>query len=124
MEANELRLGNYLHEEGVGQITVESLNSYGGEEINEDSARGWIDPIPLTEEWLLKFGFEFKEEYYFKGPVSGVVFCVEKKDDTLQISVELNPDSQLEELANNPIYVHQLQNLYFVSTGEELTLIS
>jgi len=72
-----------------------------------------IEPIPLTEEWLLKFGFEIKQgrfgnEYWGKinlytSSDKKIVFCF---------------DGYLKGIK----YVHQLQNLYFALTGNELTL--
>ena len=48
MKINELRYGNWVD---VGGYEVPITR------INEVTARD-SEPIPLTEEWLLKFGFE------------------------------------------------------------------
>lgn len=66
------------------------------------------NPIPLTEEWLLKFGFGKENGYPYKFPNgvlkirNGVYFF--KHND---IEIDLH-------------FVHQLQNLYFALTGKEL----
>ena len=73
MEAKELRIGNYLKEEVLGDLClIESVFKTGQVEISvsnisikkQVNKRVFIfnintfRPIPLTEEWLLKFGFE------------------------------------------------------------------
>ena len=75
------------------------------------------EPIPLTDEWLLKFGFEVNTpNLRWMHPVLlSEVYKTESGGLTL-----LQNGTHL---TNNPIlYVHQLQNLYFALTGEELTI--
>ena len=67
IKINELRVGNFLDEEYSGLMEVININSEG---IHYLDARkptfkaigrydlGSFKPIPLTEEWLVKFGFE------------------------------------------------------------------
>ena len=110
MESNELRLGNLLHEEDVGVILVESLNSFGGEEINEDSARGYIEPIPLTEEWLKRI--EWDNSLFQITDFTVITFSF----GALWINLGGNYKPRRIE------FVHQLQNLYFALTGQELTI--
>jgi hypothetical protein len=70
-----------------------------------------FEPIPLTEEWLLKFGFEWKNHGLHK---DNWVIRQFGGDWTIFLSNEkYNFDIKL-------CYVHQLQNLYFALTGEEL----
>jgi hypothetical protein len=65
----------------------------------------WFEPIPLTEEWLLKFEFKrFSKDFSKKG----IIIHTRKRGYVLRKSV---PDI---------LYVHQLQNLYFALTGQEL----
>jgi hypothetical protein len=72
-------------------------------------------PIPLTEEWLLNFGFESDEIEWWNGILS-IGICKEglRYLPTEQINVRVGIVLQ---------HVHQLQNLYFALTNEELTLI-
>lgn len=76
----------------------------------------FLQPIPITEEWVLKLGFnkivddmfglhEYIYEYYSFNIKSG---CLENG----VLNVNTIP----------LLYVHQLQNLYFALTGEELTI--
>jgi len=58
MKAEELRIGNYvrlmLNHSDYNDIKIElpDLNI-----IHNKNLRNEYSPIPLTEEWLLKFGF-------------------------------------------------------------------
>ena len=57
MKAQELRIGNYYLQDCLGgdisQITAEDIL-----ELYDYPLEDYFKPIPLTEEWLLKFGFE------------------------------------------------------------------
>jgi hypothetical protein len=104
MKATELRIGNFYDNNGVFKKASPST-------IEEvwNAPRSWCKAIPLTEEWLLKFGFEITDNFQTKDR-----FQTHKQDGIIwfeygYIVVELN-------------YVHQLQNLYFSLTGEELTI--
>ena len=102
MKPNELRIGNWVETfEGVIQIQ-------NGWEIDEGNE---CQPIPLTEEWLEKFGFEYSD---LNGD-SGLW-----KIPPFQIYGKCN--QFIYEYALDVNYVHQLQNLYFALTGEELTI--
>jgi hypothetical protein len=82
----------------------------------------WAEPIPLTEDWLKRFGFEKDEEYDEGG-------LVDYRMMLMWHSLEFVSFWNSEDLkgVNQPQtgvdveYVHQLQNLYFALTGEELT---
>ena len=117
MKATELRLGNYVDLFGkLAYITKSDFSEtdYG---IAIESGK----PIPITEEWLVKLGFKRKEkivneDVYIKGSLGIfpdyhiVVYYVDTcKDGSHTIPITLK-------------YVHQLQNLYFALTGEELEL--
>jgi hypothetical protein len=113
MKANELRIGNLLnHNNGsmvgsfiVGLIHLEDI-------IKENSHAREYEPIPLTEEWLIRMGFEksyFENIPYFEKRCLTIDGCF--------FDVELMDGSKLELKS-----VHQLQNLYFALTNEELTM--
>ncbi len=73
-----------------------------------------FEPISLTEEWLLKFGIQ--------GWFGNNRFQIQRTTDKLfEVIAWKNGISfwlcHLE-------YVHQLQNLYFALTGEELNVIN
>ncbi len=89
-----------------------------------------IEPIPLTEEWLLKFGFEKIDFKHIDGSISKGVFknypCVVESNkldegDTPYIFSRIVPSEPRKMNYFNSIkYVHQLQNLYHALTGQEL----
>jgi len=69
-------------------------------------------PIPLTEEWLLKFGYKLYHDYVWVNDNTDVLGRIDKfKDD---VARSIYPRLEIK-------YVHQLQNLYFALTGKELT---
>jgi hypothetical protein len=87
------------------QVTLNDL-------VSVDKKQAVYEPIPLTEEWLLKFGFEEWDKNAWQ---KGFDLSIHKIDSIFWYN-------------NNGInvlikYVHQLQNLCFALTGEELTLI-
>jgi len=71
-------------------------------------------PIPLNEEWLVKFGFEKDKSAFIYG-----YYALYNNEIYWSGGVYSACDS----ISNIEIkYVHQLQNLIFALTGEELTL--
>ena len=113
--ANELRIGNLVYNENKQIVSVSASRI-----VLCDDKRVKYQPIPLTEEWLVKFGFYQSKSAEYEGlcayniPSWGRVVI---QDGTLQ------PDQYyfLDGLTQEIEYVHQLQNLYFALTGEELT---
>ena len=106
MVAQELRIGNLI-EQGV--IEMMSQNAVW---INEKLLLiDEIQPIPLTEEWLLKFGFE-----KFKG--NNTDCFLDNFETSCNMELFFWKGTQIK----NINYVHQLQNLYFALTEKELTL--
>ena len=108
MKPNELRIGNWVETfEGVIQIQ-------NGWEIDEGNE---CQPIPLTEEWLFKFGFKFDGH------------CSWWKNKLIELTIDTGED-EYSVFNNNGDYitlkgikyVHSLQNLHFALTGEELTI--
>lgn len=78
-----------------------------------------VDGISLTEDWLLRLGFGLRYKYLFD-------IRLNLEDQLLLHFNDDNYEVQVAEI-NSPIiayikFVHQLQNLYFALTGEELTL--
>ena len=121
MKASELRIGNYVyHEVWKNDIPLGIFNI-----ANFEAGLESIKPIPLTEEWLLRFGFELKEEFYQEGLLDTFMF---HKDNIVDVEFSDNHkklywyDNYSSIYHQDILYVHQLQNLYFALTGEELTI--
>jgi len=127
MKASELRIGNYIklmynyEDYETLQVTLHDL---------EYIEKKWADyePFPLTEDWLYKFGFVDID----KGDNDYITYTDPNHDYYLQIDVRRKDgkysilDNSFDDLRDfsmvDIMYVHQLQNLYFALTGEELTL--
>ncbi len=131
--AQELRIGN-LFIDDLNQLCITK-------KIDEDAVmcfcpnckKGeWsvceikkVIPIPLTEEWLLKFGFEtdgnFEDKNEIILPNNEHDFIIEFSDYTKNYHYTGGEGICY---GVGCKYVHQLQNLYFALTGEELILKS
>jgi hypothetical protein len=114
MKANELRIGNYVKSNDVNMapyfiVTASFLKQ------NENEMSWFIDPIKLTEEWLLKLGFKYNDNI---GLYQNGGFDVDIEDD-VYCHFYMNDYGDWYKYIE---YVHQLQNLYFALTGEELTV--
>lgn len=120
MKANELRIGNLVFLSWEKEPEYKGYRRY---EFSFDLIHSvkHLHPIPLTEEWLLKFGFQARytighsAQYYInENPVT--------HDWMLSILWLEGDDCPFYKNGHHKIkYVHQLQNLYFALTGEELT---
>ena len=143
MKAIELRIGNYVDitkctEDSIEEIMYyEKVTSVEQRFIGSQSSTGnlaeFINPIPLTEEWLLKFGFNkiHESETYDKIKVSYIddeyaywkpgLYLLSKNGDWWCFYRYTDEDTGFE-IHSNVEYVHQLQNLYFALTGEELEI--
>jgi len=142
MEAKELRVGNYLLYndktitvlEGISKddISIRHLiNNHGvGTYIMPSTV---INPIPLTEGWLVKFGFDktsFTERHSEVHGWSAEFSIDNRKFALLEVNKSSNWGSRkgcynvlgISYLDVWIKHVHQLQNLYFALTGEELTI--
>jgi hypothetical protein len=128
MNVQELRIGNLIHYSG-------SYLTEDNNEFNESLAAylllvrdewDFVKPIPLTEEWLLKFGFKKPLDWHcFKLTLNN------SDDERFKSSLQVGfagcgyvqvCRSGINAYAVKCKYVHQLQNLYFALTGEELNV--
>lgn len=108
IQANELRLGNYLLFYGEpAPIKAGAINAFDRHLI--DVIRH-IQPIPLTPEILEKCGFK-KMEY-------GYVL----NDNYWYLSFKYQFNIAEFRITKPIEYVHQLQNVIYSLTGEELTI--
>lgn len=105
MEANELRIGNIFEGLIIESITKTGVNFYAGYEGYIETEFEDLKPIPLTEGWLLDLGLRGRRLWVFE------IFGDNERG--FHISSEGGEWIFIK-------YVHQLQNLYFALTGEEL----
>lgn len=113
MEANELRLGNYVNKLGVDLVV--GIDDIRDIIVDNDFDIEQFAPIPLTHEKLLELGFEFDdyEDYDFE------FFSIRKEGNVFYY----NPITEYYESMRIKIdYVHQLQNLYFALNNQEITI--
>lgn len=121
---NELRIGNLVMGKHLsvrntievykiarvnwnGSIMVENRIGRFEEDMEDD-----ITPIPITEEWLMKAGFvKDGEGDYCKGD-----FCFRWQFNALTLLLDTG------HIKPPLIHLHQLQNLYFALTGQELNI--
>lgn len=120
MKAEELRLGNFIQvrKGKIVPMIIHDLNLMLEWERVKYSRTPPIRPVPLTEEWLLKFGARKINHIY------GYTFWTfhNTKQNNCLIDIYENRTEVNSRGVFHCEYVHQLQNLYFALTGEELTI--
>lgn len=144
LKVNELRIGNLVQDEH-GDVQYVYRIWKGGAELasdmdgsddldyNEDEMFG----VPMTKEWLYKFGFELNGVYASmrlslnelnESNRTFIVVCPDKTGDGwIEIITKrgTTQDPTYTELQGNILllkYVHQLQNLYFALANKELNI--
>lgn len=107
MRENELRVGVYIYYlEEVFKVDAECISMHWGDDL-DDAYR----PIPITEEWLLKLGFEKVNRVFYKNDFGYEFGFINR-------AVLKNGDNYI--LITHIEYIHQLQNLYFSLFNKEL----
>lgn len=133
---NELRIGNYVRfEEGIGRIISISSKEYrdwdSGDEWNIGVAKGScgiyylcteeeLEPIPLTDELLLKFGFEYLSEnekvgFLYPEIPDGFRYRFTNIDNIFYVALNM-----FNRIPMN--YLHELQNFHFSIFKQELDI--
>lgn len=115
LKANDLRVGNYV--KGIGYNISWLVEGIESEYIY--SSKAWrllssFEGIPINKEWLIKVGFKkvsdriYVKDYHY-GYEFGITnhFVIKNGDHFIRY--------------NHIQYAHQLENLYFALTGQELT---
>ncbi len=119
MKANELRIGNKVSFEG----SIVTVNTISDDEVTFSDYASFdypqiedISGIELTEEWLVRFGGYYLDDdnEFIRILILNSIKIHSKKSDNFSIAeMFIGVDIKFR-------YVHQLQNLYFALTGEEL----
>lgn len=113
MKASELRIGNLVLYENPHGDRIKTIVDYKVF-LYADK----LEPIPLTEELLLKCGFEKHRDSYIDDilpfDISWINQCWTLSYDT-EFCTSYFCHDKIE-------YLHQLQNIYFALTNEELKI--
>ena len=130
MNAKNFRLGNFIFlftKQEIFEVVSMTKNTISSDSYCREHSE--FEGIPLTEEWLLKAGFNYKNYHpttigstnvfgsglYISQMISNgfsLVFQTDKKNFYFEFS-----DRYIN-------YVHELQNLYYSLTGSELVFSS
>jgi hypothetical protein len=123
IDKRELRIGNKVASPKHGLViaTIQGIatnNIVMLEEVSTYDFFSDIEPIPLTPEWLLKFGFTDEGshdygEHWWTHPKSeasfdGDAFCYTDDWGIHYLGIAK--------------FIHQFQNNFYCMTGEELTI--
>jgi hypothetical protein len=119
MKTTEIRIGNWVDLGGMRNLYQIKDEGFGFGCLN-------LNPIPLTEELLVKFGLKYEEAgvygksgWFIKIPIQdNPTYLYFNNHLQCSLFVKINPFVFID--INTLKYVHQLQNLYFALTGEEL----
>lgn len=111
MEKSELRIGSiYMSEKFNMPVYLEAddicqmVQDADGADIEPE---GYIKPIPLSENWLEKFGFkQWGDKYTWS--VKGLIIHKRKRGFVVRKSMPIITS------------VHQLQSLYYAMTCKEI----
>lgn len=121
MKSNSLRVGNYVNDPVLGIVQLCQVGDTCRIDNKEKTPRNVeeLDVVKLNKEWLLKFGFTYIDEdneYLSFLVFEGIRFNSDYSDDFSMVTFRI----KCKEFTFQ--FVHQLQNLYYALTGEELTI--
>jgi len=127
--SNELRKGNCVNVNNsvafIAQILwnrVEVEMKENDVTIYRDCDYDEIKPIELNADIILQCGFIKREQFHFSDVYvsKNEDFIINQMRDSIEISFGLKGSFAI--VCNRPINLHQLQNLYFALTREEITI--
>ena len=123
IKPNELMIDNWvLHSDrpikvkGIIENRIASFDNEIGVRLVFSHKVDEIEPITITEEILEKCGFENTHDNEFYATVNNSIEVFIYKDNDSSFRIGKN-DADIEIK-----YIHQLQNSYFILTGEQLTI--
>lgn len=137
IQPQELRIGNYVECLGDTKQVLDISKHFNQNETSRYYVgfKGIVPikcmhlkPIPLTEQWLLDFGFKTKpscnkDEYHVTLDDGWAYMCLDFEGGaSIYACLDDFKNGSYACLEEKAIvkHVHQLQNLYFALTGEEL----
>ena len=115
IKENELRLGNWIEGRSHYKKDFVTFQVYKETFFDIESTYGEFKPIQLTEEWLIKFGFELDEH-------SDTYNLCNSEYNEMCIEGYLQLEMNVMGVNVRVKYVHELQNLFFVLNKKELII--
>lgn len=122
IDAKELRIGNWVSYEVEGETKISQVIPSDFIALGFDF--NIFNPIPLTPELLEKAGFtsRFLGNYHIAS-LKNSHGCIRVEKDSMQVTIEIgdlggNTETSIPHIK----YLHQLQNLIFALTGQELEI--
>ena len=121
LSAKDLRIGNYVYVFSVigkvveikkNQILVLSDSLVNKKIVEYNYEIGFINSIPITNDLLFKAGAKYINEYWYEFYTYGII----KHKSFIEFYSCVKGDY----ICNSVKYLHELQNLYFALTGEDL----
>ena len=124
VSVKELRIGNLVQDVGVleKELTVYKLEdgiiTCGDDSFSYPYLSKHLQGIPITPEWLERFGFEYIDIVLYSWANENHM-CYEHKEGGFVFMPFCTND---EDCHIRVLYLHQLQNLYYSLTGHDLTI--
>jgi hypothetical protein len=117
MKETDLRIGNWVRDFGSSKPRLINTSMLSNWAIIKRDHQGY-EPITLTEEWLLRFGYNKRSTHEKR--INSKLYYTDRKT---RINIIYIYGGYKFSAGHGIIqYVHQLQNLYHALTGEELEL--
>jgi len=115
IQANELRIGNWVYAAYINNTSMKICSI----EYTEGKDDDLYNPIPITSEILEKAGFD--------GDDSRNDYWLHDNENDIHLRIAFHIHDGVTEwngirLFEHIPHLHQLQNLYFALTGEELPI--
>ena len=135
MEATELRIGIYVNvpREDQSPFRIDAFESLSNKfikvaMIHPDYGETFhpltwygddLKPIPLTERWLLDFGYKSIGKLHLTYKLNPFIIELSVLGSHYNFRKIISKEESM--MLKEIKHVHQLQNLYFALTGKELT---
>jgi hypothetical protein len=129
MKAKNIRIGNFLLACGDIEIVTEIYTDYFYTQ-NFKSSWAEITGVEINEEWIQKLGFKKTTHIHKDKSVTPITYKIGKR-----IRLEWSSEKSLSEINTGSLmfvydenliktikYIHELQNLFFAITGDELEI--
>lgn len=110
MKITDLRIGNLIMYDGK----IKEADTWVFEDLSIHA--DWVKPIPITPEWLLRLGIPSEHpEWEYQIPVGALKWYFRYNTEWYSEIGGIYIDSRVQ-------YVHQVHNLYYALTGNEINV--